>query len=117
MRSAKRSHRSSMISKRSAARPELRSRPSHHEPAGPAGGPTASRDPYATTPTRDVASVDRTWSRRGPIEQLEVTTVFGFTMLRDMRDSGREIPACALFDVSVGKQITNGRRVMMLKLG
>jgi hypothetical protein len=35
-------------------------------------------------PTRDVASVDRTWSRRGPIEQLEVTTVFGFTMLRDI---------------------------------
>src|SRR5258708_31629284 len=32
------------------------------------------------------------------------------------RDSGREIPACALFDVSVGKQIINGRRVMMLKL-
>ena len=51
---------------------------------GPAGGPTASRDPYATTPTRDVASVDRTWSRRGPIERLEVTTVFGFTMLRDI---------------------------------
>ena len=24
------------------------------------------------------------------------------------RDSGREIPACALFDVSVGKQIING---------
>ena len=46
--------------------------------------PTASRGPYATTPTRDVASVDRTWSRRGPIEQLEVTTVFGFTMLRDI---------------------------------
>ena len=43
-----------------------------------------ANDPYATTPTRDVASVDRTWSRRGPIEQLEVTTVFGFTMLRDI---------------------------------
>jgi hypothetical protein len=28
-----------------------------------------------------------------------------------------EIPASALFDVSVGKQIDNGRRVMMLKLG
>src|SRR5262249_59729867 len=33
------------------------------------------------------------------------------------RDSGREIPAGALFDVSVGKQINNGRRVMLLKLG
>src|SRR5260370_42285710 len=33
------------------------------------------------------------------------------------RDGRLEIPACALFDVSVGKQIINGRRVMMLKLG
>src|SRR5258705_9098261 len=33
------------------------------------------------------------------------------------RDSGREIPTGALFGVSVGKQINNGRRVMMLKLG
>src|SRR6266851_7955346 len=33
------------------------------------------------------------------------------------RDGRLEIPACALFDVSVGKQIINGRGVMMLKLG
>src|SRR6516165_8044283 len=33
------------------------------------------------------------------------------------RDSGREIPAAAMFDVSIGKQMNNGRRVMMLKLG
>src|SRR5450432_2845368 len=33
------------------------------------------------------------------------------------RDHGREFPACASFEVSVGKQIDNGRRVMMPGLG
>src|SRR3981189_2959541 len=33
------------------------------------------------------------------------------------RDNGREIPACASFHVLVGKQMDNGRRVMILKSG